>query len=194
MGKGRREQIIQILKAAGKPVSGASLAAQLGVSRQVIVQDIALLRANGKSILSTNQGYLLQEQAQPERVYKVYHTDDETEEEMNLIVDLGGTVKDIFVYHKTYGVVRADLNIRSRRQVREHVRMLKSGKSTSLMNVTSGYHYHTVTAESEEVLDQIFEELGTHGFLAALQDYEPINFWEGKENSEGNESGTKQEA
>ncbi|MCC8168024.1 MAG: transcription repressor NadR [Clostridiales bacterium] len=194
MGKNRREQIIQILKSADGPVSGGSLASQLGVSRQVIVQDIALLRANGKQIISTNQGYLLQESTQPERVYKVYHTEEQTEEEMNLIVDLGGTVKDIFVYHKTYGVVRAELNIRSRRQVREHIKMLKSGKSTSLMNVTSGYHYHTVTAESEDVLDQIFDELGAHGFLAALQDYEPINFWESKEDSQAKEPDARQEA
>ena len=178
MSKDRREQIIQILQDSDTPVSGSALARTLGVSRQVIVQDIALLRANGRNILSTNLGYLLQEAARAQRVYKVYHTDEQTEEEMNLIVDLGGCVEDIFVYHKTYGVVRAELHLRSRRQVQEHVRMLKSGKSTSLMNVTSGYHYHTVTADSEEVLDQIFDELSRRGSLAALQDYEPINFWE----------------
>ncbi len=178
MANNRRDEIIKLLKSSNTPLSGSALARHFGVSRQVIVQDIALLRANGQQILSTNTGYLLQEPTAHERVYKVYHTDDKTEEEMNLIVDFGGTVKDIFVYHKSYGVVRAELNLHSRRQVQEHMNKLRSGKSSSLMNVTSGYHYHTVSADSEEVLDQIFDELQRRGFLAALQDYEPIIFWE----------------
>lgn len=53
-GEKRREQLIALLKQADIPVSGTDLAKRLGVSRQVIVQDIALLRAVNKNILSTN--------------------------------------------------------------------------------------------------------------------------------------------
>ena len=103
--------------------------------------------------------------------------DDEVEEELNCIVDLGGTVVDVFVYHKVYGVVRADMNIRSRMEVRRYLKTLEGGKSSLLKNVTSGYHYHTVRAESAEALDLIQEELQKRGFLAKLQDYEPVDFW-----------------
>lgn len=181
MGKDRRQQIIHILRDSDGPVSGNSLAGLLNVSRQVIVQDIALLRANGMDIISTNLGYVLQAGNETERVYKVFHTEEETQEELNLMVDLGGCVKDVFVYHKAYGVIRADLNFKSRKQIQDYINKLKTGKSSLLMNVTSGYHYHTVSADSEETLDQIFEALDQRGFLAPLQDYEPINFWENGE-------------
>ena len=176
-GNDRRERILQILSDSTSPISGANLAKQLDVSRQVIVQDMALLRANGTDIVSTNLGYVLNEKTSAERVLKVIHTEDEVEEELNIIIDLGGIVKDVFVYHKAYGVVRADMNIRFRKDVKTFVDNIKSGKSSLLMNVTSGYHYHTILAENEETLDMIFDALSERGFLAALQDYEPVDFW-----------------
>ena len=176
-GNDRRERILQILSDSTSPISGANLAKQLDVSRQVIVQDMALLRANGTDIVSTNLGYVLNEKTSAERVLKVIHTEDEVEEELNIIIDLGGIVKDVFVYHKAYGVVKADMNIRFRKDVKTFVDNIKSGKSSLLMNVTSGYHYHTILAENEETLDMIFDALSERGFLAALQDYEPVDFW-----------------
>lgn len=175
-GTERRTQIIDLLKHSDVPLSGTRLAHQLGVSRQIIVQDIALLRANAYSILSTNQGYLLSEAPTASRVFKVIHTDEEVEEELALIVDCGGHVDDVFVSHKIYNIVKAPLNIRSRLDVKRFMENLASGKSSLLKNVTSGYHYHTVTAESEEILNYIHEELQHRGFLAPLQDYEPVNF------------------
>ena len=154
-----------------------ALAKELDVSRQVIVQDIALLRANGAAIFSTNRGYLIQADKQYSRVLKVVHEDDEVEEELSTIVDAGGHVKDVFVYHKVYGVLRANMDIKSRRDVRNYLEEIRTGKSSLLKNVTSGYHYHTICAESEEVLDAIQEELKQKGFLAKLQDYEPVDFW-----------------
>ena len=99
------------------------------------------------------------------------------EEELSTIVDAGGHVKDVFVYHKVYGVIRANMDIKSRRDVRNYLEEIRTGKSSLLKNVTSGYHYHTICAESEEVLDAIQEELKNKGFLAKLQDYEPVDFW-----------------
>ena len=107
------------------------------------------------------------------RVYKVHHTEEETEEELNLIVDHGGIVEDVFVYHKVYGVIEAPLHIKTRMDVKKYMDSITSGQSTTLMNVTSGYHYHTIRAESQEILDEIFDALQTRGFLARLQDYEP---------------------
>ncbi len=176
-GKARREEIVKILKNSDKPVSGIELAKRLDVSRQVIVQDMALIRANGVEIVSTNRGYVVQDEKSVSRVFKVVHTDDEVEEELHLFVDHGGKVEDVFVFHKVYGVIKANMNIRSRRDVKRYMEEISTGKSTNLKNLTSNFHYHTIVAEDEQTLDMIQEELSKRGFLAKLQDYEPIDFW-----------------
>lgn len=175
-GNERRAKIISILRNRETPISGTVLAKQLSVSRQVIVQDIALLRANGFPVLSTNLGYVLSQTLEVKRVVKVLHTDADVLKELQLVVDLGGKVEDVFVYHKAYGVIRADMKIRSRKDALEFTEKINSGKSSLLMHTTSGYHYHTISAENEETLDLIFETLRQKGFLAPLQDYEPFHF------------------
>ena len=99
------------------------------------------------------------------RIFKVSHTDEEIADELNLIVDLGGKVQDVQVNHKVYGRMKADLGIHSRKQVQDFVEEIRSGKSSPLKNITSNYHYHTVEADSEEVLDLIGEELNERGYL-----------------------------
>lgn len=185
-GKERREQILNILKDSGKPVPGVELARLLQVSRQVIVQDMALLRANGVEILSTNRGDVAVREHSFSRVFKVIHTEEQVEEELNLYVDFGGTVEDVFVYHKVYGVIRAEMNIKSRMDVKKYLQDISSGKSTQLMKLTSNYHYHTISAEREEILDMIQTELEKRGFLARLQDYEPVDFWGKNQTGAGN--------
>ena len=172
----RREKILEILKKSDAAVSGKELAGALNVSRQVIVQDIALLRADGEDIFSTNLGYVCPKPNAASRVFKTCHTDEDVALELQLIVDCGGTVKDVFVYHKVYGVVKAELNIRSRVDIENFMNELASGKSSLLKNITSNYHYHTVLAESTGALDIIQEKLAENGFLAQLTDYEPVNF------------------
>lgn len=162
----RRKAIVKIIMESEEPLSGSALSARLGVSRQVIVQDVALLKAQGYEILSTNRGYILQNDNSYSRVLKVHHTNEQTEEELTCIVDLGGIVEDVFVWHKVYGKIEAKLNISSRRNVKQCVEGLLSGKSKALLNVTSGYHYHTIKADSEETLDLIEQELEQRHFLA----------------------------
>ncbi|MCR5666051.1 MAG: transcription repressor NadR [Eubacterium sp.] len=175
-GEERRTEIVNLLHASSKPLSGDAIAREMNVSRQVIVQDIALLRANGIEILSTNRGYLIQGSSGYCRVFKVIHGDDEVADELSAIVSLGGRIKDVFVYHKIYGVMRATLNIRSQQDIDNYMKELSGGKSSLLKNVTSGYHYHTVEADSERLLDLIQEELQRKRYLAKLQDYEPVKF------------------
>lgn len=164
-GSDRRQEILKNIKESDRPVSGSKLAKDYDVSRQVIVQDIALLRASGYDIISTNRGYVLEGQTCAERVFKVRHTDEQLETELCTIVDLGGQVKNVMVNHKVYGHIEAELGITSRRKVKEFLADIESGKSTPLKNITSDYHYHTVTADSEETLDLIEEELRKLGFL-----------------------------
>lgn len=174
----RRERIVEILKQGNGPISGTDLAKELGVSRQIVVGDIALIRANGMEIFSTNRGYYLnKEENQPvSKVLKCYHTVEQAEDEMNTIVDLGGKIEDVFVYHKVYGVIKADMNIKSRYDVQQYLEAIRSGKSTLLMNITSGYHYHTISAENVEILNRIKEAMRKKDYLAPLTDYEPVDF------------------
>lgn len=164
-GSDRRQEILKNIKESDRPVSGSKLAKDYDVSRQVIVQDIALLRASGFDIISTNRGYVLEGQTCAERVFKVRHTDEQLETELCTIVDLGGQVKNVMVNHKVYGHIEAELGITSRRKVKEFLEDIESGKSTPLKNITSDYHYHTVTADSEETLGLIEGELRKLGFL-----------------------------
>lgn len=164
-GPDRRQEILKNIKESDRPVSGSKLAKDYDVSRQVIVQDIALLRASGYDIISTNRGYVLEGQTCAERVFKVRHTDEQLETELCTIVDLGGQVKNVMVNHKVYGHIEAELGITSRRKVKEFLEDIESGKSTPLKNITSDYHYHTVTADSEETLGLIEDELRKLGFL-----------------------------
>ena len=170
----RREGIIKILTLAKKPVSASSLAEEFGVSRQIIVKDIATLRESGFAVTSYARGYLLEKESKYERVFKLIHTDEETEEELNIIVDLGGVIKDVFVYHKFYNKLTARMDIKSRLDIRKFMDDITSGKSSLLKNVTSGYHYHTVCAESNEILDAVQQSLKERGFLAPFKEYEPI--------------------
>lgn len=180
-GKERRAKIVSILEKSVQPVSGTALAKQLGVSRQVVVTDMALLRAGDISILSTNKGYLLLKENETTRVFKVHHTQDQARQEMNLIVDCGGKLEDVFVYHRVYGVLQANLDIASRLDVEAYLKEIELGNSSLLLNVTSGYHYHTVSAKDQKTLDYIQTKLSQAGLLAQLQDYEPVDFWDEKE-------------
>lgn len=162
----RRKEIVSLLLSEGKALSGGALSETLGVSRQIIVQDIAVLRAAGYEILSTHQGYVIHRTPLVERVFKVYHTKEETEDELCSIVALGGTVVDVFVWHKVYGRIEAKLNISTKFHVDQFLEGVRSGKSTELMDITGGYHYHTIRAESDEMLDRIERALAERGYIA----------------------------
>ncbi len=162
----RRKAIVNLLLASKTPVSGGELSEQFNVSRQIIVQDVTVLKGLGYEILSTHNGYVMQKSPLVERVFKLKHTTEQTEDELNSIVDLGGTIVDVFVWHKVYGRISATLNIFSRLQVKQFLEGVRTGKSTELMNITGGYHYHTVRADSEVILDKIGEALQEKNYIA----------------------------
>ncbi|MDE6219569.1 MAG: transcription repressor NadR [Lachnospiraceae bacterium] len=173
-GAERRKILVSIMQQSQAPVSGSALGKETGVSRQVVVQDMALLRTEGYPIMSTTKGYYLERSSQNQcvRILKVCHADEQVEDELNTIVDLGGTVLDVMVNHRAYGKMTAALNVRSRRDVRAFVDSIRSGKSTPLLNVTSGYHFHTIGADSEAILDEIEAMLCQKGYLAERLPYE----------------------
>ena len=168
-GEQRRTKIRQLLLDARLPMTGTALAKQLHVSRQVIVQDIALMRAEHLPILSTNKGYLLRSDGvrvqQPKRVFFVRHTTDQVMEEFMTVIDLGGRILDVSVEHELYGPIRADLLIENAQDAAEFVERLKSCRDNPLKVLTDDCHYHTVTAPSEKLLDLIEDELRLRHFL-----------------------------
>ncbi len=164
----RRKSIANLLISSDSAVPGGRLSEMFGVSRQIIVQDIAVLKASGYDILSTHSGYIMQDTPLKERVFKVYHTTHQTEDELNTIVELGGTVVDVFVWHKVYGKMAAPLNIFSRLHIDQFIEGVRSGKSVELMSITGGFHYHTVRAESEQILDNIEHALNAKNYLAPI--------------------------
>lgn len=185
-GEERRNELLNTIKTSSAPISGTALARKYQVSRQVIVQDIALLRAAHHEVYSTPKGYMYMpayadgqnEEAESvqtkktskagvvSRVYRVSHTDDQIEDELNTIVDMGGNVLDVFVEHEVYGSIRADLPVHCRRHVQEFMEEIRTGKSKPLKNLSSGgIHYHTVEADSENTLDLIEKKLEEKGYL-----------------------------
>ena len=161
----RRKAIVNLLLSAKEPISGGALAQKFDISRQIIVQDITVLKGTGYEILSTSQGYIMRKSPLSERVFKVRHTTEQTEDELSCIVDLGGTVVDVFVWHKVYGKIEAMLNIFSQLHVRQFLEGVRTGQSSELMHVTGGYHYHTVRAENEATLDRIEAALAERGYI-----------------------------
>lgn len=166
-GEERRTKIIEILRDSEEPVSGAELAKRLHVSRQVIVQDIALLRAVNRNIISTTKGYVLyvKEVQKVNRCFLVRHSDDDIEDELCTIVDNGGKVMDVIVMHDIYGEISAGLVIKNRQDVYDFMEKLKSHKTIPLKDLTGGIHLHTVEADSEAILDSIEKKLREKKYL-----------------------------
>jgi len=168
----RQNEILDILKKAKEPVAARDLANRFGISRQVIVQDLAVLRVANPDIISTYRGYVMQTSTAHRREFKVRHEDSRTEDELTLIVDLGGHVVNVSISHKIYGRVTAELNVSSRQDVQEFMAAMRFSRSRNLSNATNGFHYHLVEAASEERLDQIEKALEEQGFLAPLTTWE----------------------
>ncbi len=164
----RRREILALISNVETPLPAGALSERFKVSRQVIVQDIAILRANGYDITATNRGYILNDKIAATRVFKCRHSFEEIVDEGALIISLGGKITDIFVNHRVYGRISARLDLNTKTHVEELYRSLVSGASKPLMSVTDGYHYHTVSADSEKALDEIENALRARGFLIEI--------------------------
>ena len=160
-GNERRKKIIDILLSSKEPISGTVLAKELGVSRQIIVQDMALLRASDKNILSTNRGYMifssLLSYNTHKRCIRVKHSDKLIRNEMEIIVENGGKMLDTIVEHEIYGQISVDLIIETMDDIDKF--LAKKPEQKTLLSLTGGVHYHTIEAADEKTLDKIEQEL-----------------------------------
>ena len=163
-GATRRQKIQEELSLAHRPISAAALARQLGVSRQIIVGDVALLRAAGADISATPRGYVLrQETPGIIRTVACRHTAEEMATELNAMVDQGCTVLDVIVEHPIYGQLTGPLHISSRYEVSQFVSRCREQSAAPLSLLTEGIHLHTVVCPDEDSFQRVrlaLKELG----------------------------------
>ena len=166
--KERRERILNILLATNEPKKGQELGQEMGVTRQVIVKDIAILRAEGNNIIATPDGYMkpLAQVNKGRRIIAVCHNGEQMEDELSTIVKYGATVEDVIVEHPLYGEMRGMLMVKTLKDVEHFVESFYKDKAQPLSRLTDGVHMHTVVADSQEVIDNLIRELGEKGYLA----------------------------
>ena len=163
----RREAILEKLSGAEGPVSASALAGQLGVSRQIVVGDVALLRAGGAQIDATPRGYQLHpaEKGCTGILACVHRTEEEMRRELYTVVDQGGVVVDVTVENSLYGEIRGNLNLASRYDVDHFIRQAKDTPECLLSRMTGGVHLHTLHCPDEESLARIRAALDAQGLL-----------------------------
>lgn len=167
-GEERRSLLLNWLQRENKPLTGNELAKKAGVSRQVIVGDITLLKARGVPIMATSQGYVYltnQEETGYERIVACVHPPEKTEEELLLLVDLGVLVKDVKIEHPVYGDLTASIMVSNRKEVLRFSEKINETNAAYLSELTSGVHLHTISAKDEATLDEAEQTLQEAGLL-----------------------------
>ncbi|MGX7151230.1 transcription repressor NadR [Enterococcus ureasiticus] len=164
----RREAILLELESADKPISASRFAKEFKVSRQIVVGDVALLRAAGYEIIATARGYLLESEKDKQGVVRkiaCQHMPQQTEDELLTIVSLGGEVLDVVVEHPIYGELTGGLHIHTEKEVKEFVKAYEKSRASLLSELTGGIHLHTIRCENEDTLNRIKEALAQKGIL-----------------------------
>lgn len=163
----RREMIRQILLAADAPISASTLAAQLGVSRQIVVGDVALLRAGGFAVDATPRGYRVPmvKAGYTSLVACVHSTEEQLRQELYLVVDHGGIIQDVSVENPLYGELHANLNITSRRDADNFLGQVAKRPQSLLSSMTNGVHLHSIRCENETIFKEICSALDAVGIL-----------------------------
>ena len=163
----RRGRILEYLKGADRPLSATALAQRLAVSRQIIVGDVALLRASGERITATPRGYVLERpRAGVVGTVACLHRGGDMERELTLMVDQGCTVENVIVEHPVYGQLTGSLELSSRYDVAEFIRKVEENAARPLSILTDGIHLHTLRCPDGEALERVRAALGKAGFLA----------------------------
>ena len=168
-GTQRRAAVAAALEAAAGPVSATELARRFSVSRQIIVGDVALLRAGGADITATPRGYLLgRGSAGLERRVACVHGPGDMERELNAIVDAGGEVVDVIVEHPVYGQLTGLLGVRSRYDVQEFLTRVEAHGARPLSDLTGGIHLHTIRCPDEKTFQQVERSLQNENILLKM--------------------------
>ena len=165
-GNTRREKILNHLIHAIKPISASKFAAMLGVSRQIIVGDIALLRAQGHHINATARGYVMYED-QDRFIAKiaVNHTNELAYDELKCLVDLGIHILDVSVEHAFYGELTGRLDIQTENDIHRFLKQIQKEAAPLLSSLTDGIHLHTISCPDKETYLKALNILKNKGIL-----------------------------
>lgn len=165
--KERQDFILQLLNNKQKPITGGMIAEKTGVSRQVIVQDISILKALNHPIMASSQGYFyVSHQSNMVRhMIAVNHSPAETKKELYLLVDHGVTVENVIVEHPIYGELTASVMVSTRREVDQFLQNVQETNASYLSELTGGVHLHTLEADSMEKIKKACEELKRENIL-----------------------------
>mgnify|MGYP002675330459 CR=1 FL=1 len=161
----RRSAIYEQLTNAQAPISATALAQQFSVSRQVVVGDIALLRAEGRSITATPRGYMIPAEDGLRRTIACHHSSEDTQRELYAMVDCGCTVVDVIVEHPVYGQLTAPLALSNRYDVQQFVCRMAESHAQPISALTGGVHLHTLSCPNEETFQHLKERLASMGML-----------------------------
>lgn len=169
LGEERRLELLTLLKNQKEPLTGTYMANHANVSRQVIVNDMNLLKARNEPIVATSQGYIYLQAEQASRTYErkivCMHSAMETKDEMYTLVDCGVTINNVIVEHPVYGEITASIMVSSRFEVDFFLNRLQEANASLLSALTDGTHLHVISAPSIERLDQAEALLREKGYL-----------------------------
>jgi hypothetical protein len=169
MSEERRRLLIEKLESSDTPIIGSELAEIFDVTRQVIVQDIAIIRASGVPVIATSSGYTLKKQVQNSRLLRTIVSKHDgfhrMEEELRIIVEYGGKVIDVIVEHPIYGEIVGVLNIETQADVDHFVSKIQNTAAKPLSILTHGDHIHTIEVPSEKIYQLILKELNEKEFI-----------------------------
>lgn len=168
----RRNSISKLLDQATQPISASALADKFHVSRQIIVGDVALLRASGVPVVATPRGYLLERPANTSSSFDytiACHHDNNQQllQELYVVVDHGATMIDVIVEHPVYGQLVGQLQISSRFDADRFISALASSEASPLSQLTGGIHLHTIRCPSRDCFERITTALCDKGILVS---------------------------
>jgi len=164
----RRENIIKLLLESNEPIKGSVIAKKYSVTRQVIVKDIAILRAKGKNIIATPDGYMINKnENKVKAIIAVTHNEEEMFNEMSIVIKYGGTIEDVIVEHPLYGQMAGMLMIKNYNELNKFVEKYQEQRARLLSVLTNGVHLHTISAENQDDINLIISELKKYNFIVS---------------------------
>ena len=164
----RREDIVKLLIESNKALKGTAIAEKYNVTRQVIVKDIAILRAKGEDIIATPDGYIIKKNDnRVKAIIAVNHKANETFDEMSIVIKYGGIIEDVIVEHPLYGEIKGMLMVRNLYELNKFRDKYENQKAKLLSVLTNGVHLHTIAADNMENIQSIIAELKEKNFIVS---------------------------
>jgi transcriptional regulator of NAD metabolism len=173
LGEARRNKLLTLLKQSNIPLTGTDLSKIVGVSRQVIVGDMTLLKARNEPIIATSQGYVFFEKTNAgplfEQQIACMHSPEEAKDELYTLVDAGVLVKNVTIEHPVYGDLTASIQVSNRHEVDLFLQKVNETGASFLSELTGGIHLHLIVATDASILSRAIEAMNVKGYLASDQ-------------------------